>query len=170
MTQIVENTMVQSPDDSTSFRWLETEKLLDMVAFEFHARSAVAEPRLQIDLSRAPALIWGDESLLATGLGHLLDWAAGVADGPPIVVLRVESGERAVVLRVSSLVATATPDGQQAARDLGQRDPSAGETLPRRLAAAEAAANALGGVLMRPDGSTDDRHARVELPQPRRFE
>jgi PAS domain S-box-containing protein len=154
MSQIVENAMVQAPDDAASFRWLETEKLVDMLEFEFHTHCAIAGAELEIDISGAPSLIWGDETMLVSCLAKLLEWTAGMSQTPPIVALRAErAGTRALVFSVSTTSELA-------------REPRDGNGIAPQLAAVEDAANALGGALILPETDSDECLSRIQLPQP----
>ncbi len=173
MTQIVESAMIHASDPSLSFGWLETKKLVDMVNLEFRANRASAELELQIDMSNAPTLVWGEDTLLAVGLGSLLDWAAEGACGATEITLQIQAtGDRAhnegsVVFSVSSSSSTSNCD------PFDPIDPVHAEgaaTLDARsslaLATAEDAASALGGDLVLPEESARHSVSRIRLPQP----
>jgi len=172
MTQIVESAIIRAPDPSMNFRWLETRKLADMVRFEFRANRAAADLKLGIDLSNAPPLVWGEESLLAAGVGSLLDWAAETAYGPAEISLQIQTaddpgdGDGSVVFAVSSSSSTSDLDLVRAADAEGEAAIDARASLA--LATAENAASALGGDLILPEQSPHHPVSRIRLPQPQR--
>lgn len=172
MAQIVESAMLQSPDTSLSFGWLETKKLVDMLRSEFRANHAGAEVDLRIDTSKAPPLVWGDEVLLAAGVGSLLDWAAGGGLGRAVTLSVQANGDPThsngqVVFSVSSeSTPTPTQEPEPAQHESAEVAPDAQANLA--LATAEDAANALGGDLVMPDESSDPPISRIRLPQPKR--
>jgi len=161
MTRIVETAMTQAPDPSSSFRWLETKKLVDMLHFEFAANRATPELELLIDVSNAPALVWGEEALFAVALGSLIDWAAG---GATEITLQVETTESPtndgsnVLFSVSNSSIAPPPHAEDEAA-LTMRSNLA-------LATAEDAVNALGGDLDPPKESASPPVCRIQLPQP----
>lgn len=161
MTRIVETAMTQAPDPSSSFRWLETKKLVDMLHFEFAANRTTPELDLLIDVSKAPALIWGEEALFAVALRSLIDWAAG---GATEITLQVETTESptndgsSVFFSVSNSPIAPPPRAEDEAA-LTMRSNLA-------LATAEDAVNALGGDLDLPEESASPPVCRIQLPQP----
>jgi PAS domain S-box-containing protein len=157
MAEIVEGALVRAPDDAAPFRWLETEKLVDMVEFEFHARSTVVGAQLQIDVARAPHAIWGDQTLLAAGLRNLIDWTIAQAPEPPIVILGVTAADDG---GVSITVSTAFSPAERG-NAIEEMDE---ETLGSlNLAAAERSVHALGGRLL-PEVAAGCCVTRIELP------
>ena len=172
MTRIVESAMIPTGDPSLSFRWLETQKLLDMVHFEFHGILNTPELELRIDVSNAPPLVWGEEALLAVALGSLFDWAIERARGPAEITLEVQtagdpmSNDAVVVFSVSSSSSTS---GDQPVNSERNEDESAFEArVNLALATAEDAVCALGGNLDHPEESASRPVLRIRLPQPLR--
>jgi PAS domain S-box-containing protein len=172
MTRIVESAMIPTRDPSLSFRWLETKKLLDMVHFEFRGIRNTSELELQIDVSNAPTLVWGEEALLAVALGSLFDWATERVRGPAEINLRVEtagdpmSNDAVVVFSVSS--SSSTSDGQPVDSERNEDDSAFEARANLALATAEDAACALGGNLDHPEESAGRPVLRICLPQPLR--
>jgi len=165
MTRIVETAMTQAPDPSSSFRWLETKKLVDMLDFEFAANRATPELDLLIDVSKAPALVWGEEALFAVALGSLIDWAAGGASGGATeITLQVETTDSprndgsSVIFSVSN---------SSIAPPLAEDEAALIMRSNLALATAEDAVNALGGDLDLPEESASPPVCRIQLPQPR---
>lgn len=157
MSEIVEGALVRAPEDAAPLRWIETEKLVDMVEFEFNARARVPGAQLQIDVARAPHAIWGDETLLAASLRSLIEWTIAQTPEPPTVVLRVETrNDGGVTLTVS------TAFDSSLRRPLA-RDPDDDEGLDSlELAACERSVNALGGRLL-PEVAAGRCTTRIEL-------
>ncbi|HEB90478.1 MAG TPA: PAS domain S-box protein [Deltaproteobacteria bacterium] len=186
MARIVEGAMALVPDPSAEDRWIETKKLMERVRLEFLAREDPApdrssRPALRIDTTDATPLVLGEESLLTTALGSLLDWAAGRAtaerDEPetdsasPAIELflastaEVVDGRTAIVFAVGGIGAPAPtarggPTGQPPTE--AAEDPLADELA---LAIAEDAVAALGGEL-RLSNVRQQPVARLRLPQP----
>jgi len=159
MTEIVENVMVQAPYENARFGWLETEKLIDLIEFEFQARIDHSDITLRLDVSDAPATIWGDERLFAASLGSLFDWAVALSQGSAPVSLRIDSNDdRAVVFSVRTTAKT----GSEAQTSVGNR-----AAARERLAAAAKAVIPLGGSLI-PTSQSDACYTNgVQVPQPR---
>ena len=170
MTRIVESAMIRAPDPSLSFRWLETKKLVDIVHFEFRANRATAELELRIDTSNAPLLVWGDDALLAAGLGSLLDWAAERACGPSEIMLRVYTTGGAANDDSRIIFSVSSPSSSSSADDPARTEDETALDVQSKLAlaTAEDAASALGGDLILPQESAHHPVSRIRLPQPQR--
>jgi hypothetical protein len=165
MTQIVERSLVHPPDHKSNFRWLETKKRVEMIQYEFLANSRLAELELQIDVSSAPSVVWGEEALLAAGLGSLLDWAAERAQTPFQIALRVEASVDRTTGNpaVDFLVSTASSTGSRRSED----EASVDATSELALATTEDATIALGGVLILEDETSQCPTGRIHLSQPK---
>lgn len=170
MTQIVESAIVHAPDRELNFHWLETKSLIDIVQGEFRAKHASAGHELRIDVSSAPPIIWGEEVLLAAGLGSLLDWAAERTHDTTQITLSVETardhanGGASVVFSVSRATSLRAATDSAVPEDGSKPDPRS----ILALATAEDVASALGGDLVLPDESTHWAISRIQLHQPRR--
>jgi PAS domain S-box-containing protein len=156
MTLIVESAMARTRDPSSSFRWLETKKLIDTIDFEFCANRASAELELRIDVSNAPPLVWGEERLFTAALGSLIDWAAeGMRELAGITLQIQWTHDRASVeFSVSSSLSKSDDQTMDPARS------------KLALATAEHALRALGGELVLPEESAQRPVCRIQLPQP----
>jgi len=195
MTRIVEHALLRDQDGEQTSEWIETRKLVDRVRDAHGSRWEAGEPTLRVDLSRAPAELWGREGLLDACIAGLVDWARGRAraraggettgaallalsierarddgeGGPAVeIAMTVEAAVAAAADRAGTPAATRDARARRATADPGARD---GELA---LAVAEDAARALGGELVLPaagaaggTGAADGGAARtIRLPQP----
>jgi PAS domain S-box-containing protein len=155
MTQIVESAIVQTPEASLDFEWIETRKLIDLVRSGFLANprnSAISE--LRVEVANAPREIWGDIDLLTVGLGSLLDWAAHSATEAGSIELRTDAlrspagdgvNENAVIFAVSAQADGSNLDAQ---RPEARNDDEGRDSPELDLAIAEDAIRALGGEIV----------------------
>jgi hypothetical protein len=115
-------------------------------------------------VSSAPSAVWGEEALLAAGLGSLLEWAAERAQSPHHISLRVEAssnpttGNPAVDFSVSTTIGTGPRRSENG--------PSVEPDFDLSLATAQDAVTALGGVLMLPDETSRRTTSLIHLSQP----
>ncbi|MEZ4333257.1 MAG: PAS domain S-box protein [Myxococcota bacterium] len=177
MTRIVEHTLLGESGGLAPAQWHETRKRVDHLRERWRERLEANEIELSLDVSRAPAELYGSEPLLEACLVGLLDWAVersparrGV-DGPGHIALSLAPlpptaddappdapGAAAHALRIMVVVAVTE-------RVPGLARPLRGDG-ELSLALAADAARAMGGVLEEPVAAPEAEARAIRLPQP----